>query len=81
MPAGYGMLQHEGRLWYAHRLAYSLAIGPIPEGCLICHHCDQRLCINPSHLFAGSPADNTQDAIAKGRIQRGAHGRFVEAAA
>jgi hypothetical protein len=78
--AGYGALSipteppcsgylHKGK-WrvLAHRLAWALVNGPIPKGHYICHRCDTPGCINPTHLFLGTPADNTHDAIAKGRI-------------
>jgi hypothetical protein len=51
----------------AHRVAYELVSGPIPEGLMICHSCDTPLCVNPSHLFAGNAKINTQDMIQKGR--------------
>lgn len=55
----------------AHRFAYELTCGPIPEGFLACHHCDNRRCVRPDHLFLGSHRDNTQDCIRKGRFCSG----------
>lgn len=51
----------------AHRLAFETFVGPIPDGMEICHHCDNRRCINPKHLFAGTHQDNIDDREAKGR--------------
>lgn len=54
----------------AHRLAAYFMYGPIPDGCLVCHHCDNPPCCNPDHLFLGTHGDNQRDAWAKGRKRK-----------
>lgn len=50
-----------------HRFVWEIERGAIPDGALICHTCDERLCVNPSHLFICSHAKNAQDMLEKGR--------------
>ena len=52
----------------AHRAAYELWVGPIPEGMVICHRCDNPPCCNPDHLFPGTYVENMQDCSRKGRL-------------
>ena len=68
---GYGQLMYDGKLWYAHRLAWTMANGPIPDGQWVLHKCDVPHCVNPGHLFLGNNADNMADKVSKGRNPHG----------
>lgn len=66
---GYGQLRVAGRMVYAHRLAYELGIGPIPDGMHILHQCDNPRCINPAHLSIGTQSQNMKECSDRGRAK------------
>lgn len=67
-PNGYGQAKVSQKFWTAHRLSWTYHKGPIPDGMIVCHKCDNRKCINPSHLFLGTTQDNVDDKMKKGRF-------------
>jgi hypothetical protein len=72
---GRGIFVLNGKSVHAHRVAYMLTNGRIPEGAFICHTCDNGKCVNPKHLFIGNALINNRDCFSKGRhpILRGEH--------
>lgn len=64
---GYGKFWHIGGQIQAHRIAYMIYVGDIPEGQWVLHKCDNRLCVNPEHLYLGDAKQNTADMHNRGR--------------
>lgn len=72
VPGGHGQMglgqRPHVRPFYAHRIAWTIANGPVPEGQSVLHHCDNPICVNPAHLFLGDQDANMKDAARKGRL-------------
>lgn len=67
LAAGYGLVCFNAKQVYAHRFVYQILVGDIPEGYVVAHHCDNPGCVEPTHLFCGTHADNVADKVNKKR--------------
>lgn len=67
--SGYGHIRVEDKIKKVHRVVYELWVGPIDDGNVIMHLCDNKICCNPNHLKQGTQKDNIKDMINKGRAR------------
>ena len=70
MPNGYGQVRRDGKTWLAHRWVAYIAHGPCPPGQVVRHKCDNRLCIEPTHLEYGTQGQNLDDRKQHGHVYR-----------
>jgi hypothetical protein len=78
---GYGRIKINYRDLQAHRVSWVIHYGPVPDGLNVCHHCDNRRCVRPDHLFVGTDSDNMKDMHNKNRHPRRVPMKLNEASA
>ena len=75
LSVGYGIFQWKTETRSitrtAHRCAYELAYGPIPNGMMVLHRCDNRACVRPDHLYLGTHRQNMRDMVTRERAATG----------
>lgn len=78
LNTGYGRFVKDGRKCLAHRVAWEYTYGPIPKKMFVCHHCDNKNCVNPGHLYLGTNGTNIRDYFSKGNafVRRGEDSRM-----
>lgn len=77
---GYGVIRTTAPrgMMRANRAAWVIAHGKIPRGKQVLHHCDNKICVRPSHLYVGTHADNMRDAAARNRTPKGERTAFAK---
>lgn len=70
---GYACIRVEGKMKKAYRVSYELEKGPISDGLIACHRCDNPACVNPDHIFLGTHKDNGEDKARKKRAPNGSN--------
>lgn len=65
---GYGHMRFEDRDYVGSRVSWEIHNGPIPDGLLVLHDCDNKICCNPAHLHLGTHADNMREAVERGLL-------------
>src|SRR5438105_5704686 len=81
-PYGYGVMSYKGKAQHSHRISWLLHRRSSLGGFFVLHHCDNKRCVNPNHLFLGTSKDNYDDMVKKGRYHdqgaQGDHNRNVK---
>jgi hypothetical protein len=65
--SGYGYFSLNNKIQGVHRFSWLIHNGSIPKGMCVCHYCDNKICVNPKHLWLGTHKDNMKDMVIKGR--------------